>query len=59
MKALLVQQEVHSAIDVKDFPKKASDGDNKKIKTKTYASTLLNLNDKVLREVCKELPFKM
>lgn len=49
---------MHGIINVKDFPKKASDYDKKNIEKKDYAFILLNLYDKVFKEVSKENIFE-
>lgn len=49
---------MHGTIDVEDLHEKASNGDMKKIEKKTYAFILLNLSNKILREVSKETTFE-
>lgn len=54
MKDLLVQQDVHGAIDVDELPKKVTETNKKKIERKKYASILMNQSDQILRKVSKK-----
>lgn len=58
MKALLIEQEVHGAIDSDGLIEKATEVDKKNIEKRAFASILLNPSDKILRELSKEIATK-
>lgn len=58
MCALLTQYESYGAIDFDYFPKMNTDTDKKKIKKKAYTTLILNLSDKVLKEVSHQITLK-
>lgn len=54
MKALLVQEQIHGVFDVDDLPDKAIEETKKKVEQKAIFGLLLNLLNKVLREIFKQ-----